>query len=164
MSRLSTATLGGKLYLYNSCMIADKGGVIVAKKKQRYTRKKNRAYHAPKTSLDKHHLCFIGRRWASGWLASFRQYWYCTIYIPRDTLHRYIHENIATIPAPRPESAKDALRQLQYLEKYNAIHDEDPIEKRLELIACLFDCTEQRTADAFRRQKEIVQEFYKCPS
>lgn len=135
----------------------------MAKKKRRY-RTVRHAYHPPKTPLDKHHLFFIGRKYGNGYLCSLRQYWYCVIYIPRDTLHRYIHENLAMIPVPRPESARAALEQLKYLEKYNAIHDEDPIEKRLELLIALFECTEQRTADALKKQLNIVHEFYEKPS
>lgn len=135
----------------------------MAKKKLRY-RKSKHIYHPPKTPLDMHHIFFIGRKWGCGYLCQLRQYWYCKIYIPRDSLHRYIHENLANIPTPRPQSAKDALDQLKYLEKYGAIHDADCLEKRLELLIALFECSEQRTADALKQQLAIVHEFYEKPS
>ena len=130
----------------------------MAKKKRRYEHHK-RVYYPPTTPLDKHHLCFIGRRWNNGWLGSFRKYWYCIIKIPRNSLHRYIHENLATIPAPRPENAKAALEQLWELNRYGAIHESDDIERRLELMIALFDCAEPKTTEGFRKQLEIIREF-----
>ena len=66
------------------------------------------------------------------------------------------------VPVPKDYSAKQALEQLLMLEKANAIHDDDPIEKRLNLLASLFDCIEQPTADGFRKQLELVR-YYKNP-
>lgn len=131
----------------------------MAKKRRRYGMRRKHEYHSPTTPLDKHHICFIGRRWNSGWLAAFRKYWYCIVKIPRDTLHHYIHENLATIPAPRPENAKAALEQLWMLEKYGAIHDDDDIETRLELIIALFECAEPKTTEALQKQLEIIREY-----
>ena len=67
------------------------------------------------------------------------------------------------IPAPQSSSAKSALEQLGYLEKYGSISEFDSIERRLTLLAALFDCSDQETADAFRKQLEIVREFKKSP-
>ena len=136
-----------------------KGGANVAKKRQRYVGRRKRVYHPPTTPLDKHHLCFIGRRWNNGWLASFRKYWYCIVKIPRDTIHRYIHENLATISPPSPENAKAALEQLWELNKYGAIHDTDSIERRLEVLIALFDCVEPKTTEGFRKQLELIREY-----
>lgn len=55
------------------------------------------------------------------------------------------------------------LEQLGYLEKYGAISESDPVERRLQLLASLFDCIEQPTADAFRKQLQVVREFKKTP-
>lgn len=46
------------------------------------------------------------------------------------------------------------------LEQAGAISDDDNIEKRLMVLAALFDCVEQPTADAFRKQQQIAHEFY----
>lgn len=83
--------------------------------------------------------------------------------IPKTTLHRFIHENMTHIPVPSELAAKGALEQLRYLEKYGAISDDDPIEKRLGLLAALFDCVAQPTADGFREQLAIVRKFYEKP-
>lgn len=130
----------------------------MAKKKRRYARRRH-TYHPPTTPLDKHHLCFIARRWNNGWLLAFRRYWYCIVKIPRDTLHHYIHENLATIPAPKPENALAAMEQLVMLENYGAIHETDSIEKRLTILITLFDSIEPRTAEGFKKQLEIIHEF-----
>ena len=67
------------------------------------------------------------------------------------------------IPPPSQENAKTALWHLQYLEKYGGISDRDPIEKRLQVLIALFDCSEQPTADALRKQLKIVCELKKAP-
>lgn len=134
----------------------------MSKKRRRYNKKRTHA--KPKTGLDVHHIFFIGRKWGFGDLASLRQYWYCKISIPRETLHRYIHENLANVPTPKPENAREALRQLRFLDKHGAIHESDDIERRLEIMIALFDCAEPRTTEGLRKQLEIVREFYEQPS
>lgn len=116
------------------------------------------------TGKDRHHLCFIARRWKTGYLAELRKFHYCIILIPRNSLHRLIHEYVGCVPPPSGRNAKDALEQLRMLERYGAISDDDSIEKRLEVLAALFDCCEQPTADAFRRQLEVAHRFYHKPS
>ena len=83
------------------------------------------------------------------------------MYIPQLTLHHEIHEFVGGIPVPKEYNAKDALQQLRLLDQYGAIHDYDPLDVRLGLLATLFDRCDQPTADAFRRQQEIAQRFYR---
>lgn len=80
--------------------------------------------------------------------------------IPRDTLHRAIHREVALVPTPRASSASSALAQLKMLESYGAIKESDSLGKRLELYIALFDCIEPETADGFRKQLEIVRNFH----
>lgn len=101
--------------------------------------------------------------WNRGILEVLRTYHYCVIPIPKCTLHRYIHENLRNIPAPSPIAAKGALEQLELLDKMGVLHDTDPIEKRLKLLAALFDCSAQPTADGIRKQLDIVRRFYTQP-
>lgn len=110
------------------------------------------------------HLCYQKRHWGVGANRELRNYWYCVIEIPRRTVHRIIHEWVSDVPAPKPVNAKAALMQLKMLEKYRAISENDPLEKRLRILAGLFDCVEQPTADGFRKQLKIVQEYYAGPS
>ena len=129
--------------------------------KKRKARKRERRIQS--NVLNRHHICFIGRNWSRGYAAALRNFHYCIIPIPRDTLHSLIHANINTVPVPRGKSAKDVLDHLMMLERYGAISDEDDIEKRLNLLASLFDCMEQPTADGFRKQLRIVRKFKNKP-
>lgn len=132
----------------------------MAKKKKRYKRKKKQRTIA--NIRDTHHLCYQRRKWERGSLKKLRGYWYCKISIPRDTLHRVIHRELSEIPPPSEQGAKNALWQLEMLERFSAISVYDPIEQRLELLASLFDCSDQPTADGFREQIRIIRE-YKSP-
>ena len=96
-------------------------------------------------------------------MAELRNFHYCIVLIPRDTLHRYIHEEIATIHPPKPINAKEALNHLRLLEQHGAINDGDDIEKRLKILIALFDCVELSTTDGLRQQLKIVREFKNKP-
>ena len=135
----------------------------MSKMKRRFLRNKRRAERKAHiaSAMDTHHLCFQRRYWKGSSVSEFRSYWYCKIDIPKDTLHRAIHEGMNHVPVPKPVNARGALWQLKKLHEYNAIHDSDSIEKRLEILIALFDCAEQPTADAFRKQLEIVHKFNK---
>ena len=134
----------------------------MSKKKRRFEKHRPTQPTRPMRSYDNHHLCFIKARWCRGPIKELRQFHYCIVPLPKSTLHKFIHQNMANVPVPREISARQALEQLRMLEKANAIHDYDPIEKRLALLASLFDCIEQPTADGFRKQLELVR-FYKIP-
>lgn len=129
-------------------------------------RKKRRKKEAHRRNgKDQHHLCYQKRYWRKtpGALL-LREFHYCKVYIPRDTLHKLLHNHILEVPVPKDVNALAALTQLRLLEQAGAIGDHDNIEKRLQLLAALFDCTEQPTADAFRAQARIAHEFYTKPS
>lgn len=133
------------------------------------SKKKHRKHRFEPVSLNPratngHHLCWQRRYWKRGAVRELREYHYCIMQLPKDTVHRYIHERMKLIPVPKEENAEFALEQLQYLYSINAIRDDDTIEKRLNLLAALFDCVDQPTADGFRRQLEIVHEYYEKPS
>lgn len=114
-----------------------------------------------KQRLDRHHLLWCRRDWRIGYAHALREHWYFRMAIPKNTLHARIHESIACIPVPSGTSAKEAFRQLTFLETYGAIHKSDSIEKRLKLLIALFDCQEPATADALKQQLRIVQEYNK---
>ena len=111
---------------------------------------------------DRHHIFWYKKAYSKGWAKMLRDYWYCTVEIPRSTLHRSIHYEVAHIPVPRTISIKSALEQLTLLEKFGAIHRNDDIERRIVVLHALFDCSEQRTADALKKQLEIVRGFKKA--
>ena len=70
---------------------------------------------------------------------------------------------MAEIPVPEEVDAKTVLWHLDYLEKYDAISEKDTFEKRLLVLIALFDCSSQPTADALRKQLDLVREFNKKP-
>lgn len=113
---------------------------------------------------DCHHIFFQKRFWKGGLKGEFRMYWYCRMYIPRDTLHKEIHALVAGVPVPKYSNIRSAMEQLKMLEHYGAIKDTDGIEKRLKVLIALFECSEDPTADALKKQLEIVQKFYNKPS
>lgn len=126
-------------------------------------KKKKKRRTASDRRKDAHHLCFQRRHWTHGAQKDLRMFHYCIISIPKDTLHRAIHVAVENVPEPKSANAQSALDQLRELERYGAISDADPIEKRLELLAALFDCVEQPTADGFRAQLDVVHKFKPPP-
>lgn len=141
-----------------------KGGVEMSKKKRRLKKriKQSRKKNPPSdVTKDIHHLLWTRKTWKGGAVGQLRMHWYCRMPIPRDTLHKEIHHYIGSIPVPRYYSAKCALEQLGYLEKYGGISNEDPIEKRLKVLIALFECIEDCTADALKIQLAIVERFNK---
>ena len=127
--------------------------------------KKRKKEISPRRSEDRHHqhLCYQERHWKSRALKELRSYPYCSMLIPRASLHQQIHEWVSDIPAPREVSAREALKNLRLLEEYGAISETDPIEKRLLVLIALFDSIEQLTADGFRKQLYVVREYLKKP-
>ena len=124
--------------------------------------KKKKKQHSGKTiksQFDRHHIFYIRKEWSRGPLDELRLHPYCMVPIHRDTLHRFLHTHLACIPAPRMSSAKEALFHLQYLEDYGAIGPDDCIEKRLEVLIALFRYVEEPTAEALKKQLELVYEF-----
>mgnify|MGYP003318534447 CR=1 FL=1 len=83
--------------------------------------------------------------------------------IPKNTLHHEIHKYVREVPLPTATAANEALKQLAMLDSVGVLHDEDPIEKRLRLLAALFDCIAQPTANALYKQLDIVYRFYDKP-
>ena len=133
-------------------------------RKLRQRVKKSRRKSAVANGKDCHHIFFQKRHWKGGLKNELRMYWYCRVYIPRNTLHREIHAYLATIPVPKGTNIRSALTQLRELEKYGAISETDNIEKRLKVLIALFECAEDPTANALKVQLEIVQKFYSKPS
>lgn len=111
-------------------------------------------------ATDRHHILWYRREYSKGWAKKIRDHWYCSIEIPRDTLHRWIHHEVAHIPVPRTINIKVALEQLEMLEKLGGISRDDPLDKRLMVLMAVFDCCEPATYDALRKQYEVVCKFY----
>lgn len=133
-------------------------------KRRRKKRKKKSAKKCPiRAGYDRHHIFYQGRHYNCAELLQLRNHPYCVVPIPRDTLHREIHEFVGDIPKPSKINAKETLFQIEALEKAGSISLEDSLEKRLDLLAFFFDCVEQPTADALRKQLKIVCKFNQEP-
>lgn len=110
------------------------------------------------------HIVFTRKRWNVGVFKILREHYYAKASIPRDTLHQVIHSEISYVPLPARSSVIFALSQLDMLESYHAISPKDSIEKKLRVLIAIFDCLEEPTADALRKQLKIVHDYYTKPS
>lgn len=106
---------------------------------------------------DTHHLLWYKKDYSKGWAKRLRDHWYCRVDIPRDTLHREIHNQVGYVPVPRVFIIKDALFQLNLLERFGGISPNDPIEKRLQVLMALFDCCEPATYNALLKQLDVCK-------
>lgn len=115
----------------------------------------------PRSLYDTHHLLWRRHDWEveSGASRALREFWYCRILIPRDSLHRIIHEEVFRIPVPNEYLCEDCLEQLKRLEAVNAIHDSDSIIKRLEILICCLDTGDSPTAEALKQQLEVARNY-----
>lgn len=136
----------------------------MAKRKRRYLKSRHQfaRFSSSNKCKDRHHI-FFQKRYYTGVLAEFRKYAYCVVLIPKNTLHHQIHTEISNVPVPKVANVKNALAQLRALYRYGAISDDDGIEKRLKVLIALFECIEQPTADALKKQLDIVHRFYNGP-
>lgn len=121
--------------------------------------KKRARLRKPRTELDVHHILFTRRAWSYGAAKVLRDYWYCQVAIPREGLHRWIHEEVCRIPVPTLSLCAECVRQLRMLEKAGVIHKTDPIEKRLRILICCLDTGASQTADALKRQLDAVNSY-----
>ncbi len=129
----------------------------MAKKKKH---KKHHEKHSVVSSyFNNHHLLWMRKMWNSGSLRNLREFHYCIVSLPKDTIHKEIHEKVPFVPPPKPSYAKYVLEELKKLDDIGAISDDDKIEKRLGVLICYFDCIEQKTADALWEQLKIVREY-----
>lgn len=134
----------------------------MSKKKRRYEKYESNG-QKKSSQFDTHHLCYIRRDWDHGYAQLIRQFHYCTISIPKATMHKFIHDNLVEIPVPSELAAEKAYEQLLLLDKYGALGEDDPLGIRLLVLASLFDCIAQPTADGFRKQFDIVQSYNSMP-
>ena len=120
----------------------------MAKLKKHKKHRKRKIIRLETSTLNRHHLLWMRKMWNSGSLRELREFYYCKVNIPRDTIHKEIHERVPFVPTPTPKYAKFVLNELKHLDEVGAITDEDSVEKRLSVLLCYFDCIEQKTADA----------------
>lgn len=128
--------------------------------KKRGSRKKKKRNKSP---FDRHHIFWIRSEWSKGNFNKLRLHPYCIVPMHRETIHRYIHNHLAFIPLPKSCSVEYALYQLETLEQYGVISQDDSVERRLSILIALFECADQPTADALKEQLKLIHEFKKAP-
>lgn len=133
----------------------------MAKKKKRYGKKPLKKQPVRSSSArDVHHIWFIAREYSGKYTSQLRNFWYCKMSIPRDTLHREIHRNVARVPLPKDSSAREAIAILKDLDKRGALKETHSILTRLQLLICIFEYVEPDTTLALKAQYEVVEKFY----
>ena len=132
------------------------GGINVAKKKRK---KRNLDIHAK----DWHHCFFQKRHWKIGWAKVLREQPYCGASIPKNTLHRFIHENVHDVPVADGKSCKIAVMVINNWLEAGYISLDDTVEQKLRTLICIFNKMSPATANVLRKQLEIVCNYTKQP-
>ena len=122
---------------------------------------KKKRKHSPNLKRkDYHHILFQGRHWKQGWAKILREHKYCGGYIPQDTLHREIHSKIHDIPTPNGSECRKAVEALNSWLDAGYISLDDPIERKIEMIAKCFRANCPATTAILDWQREVVIKFY----
>lgn len=109
---------------------------------------------------DYHHILFQGRHWKQGWAKKLREHPYCGGYIPQMTLHREIHSKIHDIPTPNGADCRTAVLALNNWLDAGYISLDDPLDKKIEMIAKCFRAKCPATTAMLDWQREVVAKFY----
>lgn len=128
-------------------------------KKKKHIKKHHKKLARVNSYMNRHHLLWMRKMWYSGSLRSLRDYYYCIVWLPKDTVHKTIHERVPYIPVPKSSYAHYVLEKLKQLDAIGAISDEDSVEKRLGVLLFYFDCIEPKTAEALWEQLKVVREY-----
>jgi len=123
------------------------------------SRKKNRR-PANLSREDYHHILFQGRHWKNGWAKRLREHPYCGGYIPQMTLHREIHSKIHDVPTPNGAECRIAVEALNSWLEAGYISLDDPMERKIEMIAKCFRAKCPATTSVLDWQREVVLKFY----
>lgn len=108
---------------------------------------------------NRHHLLWPRVEWSTGSVKELRQFWYLVVEIPKDSLHRVIHDELSGIPPIDGSNAKKILKILKILSTEGIIHHDDPIEKRLAILISLSNYLSPETVKALKEQLSIVRNF-----
>ena len=127
--------------------------MVVSKGRKKKTRVNSRA-------KDVHHILWQRRHWDGGWNKILRNHDYFKVLIPRDTLHKRIHEFVGDIPCPDGKHCKLAYEEVERRLDEGTINYYDHLEKRIDLLVELWseDCPE--TVKALLKQRDVVSHFY----
>lgn len=111
--------------------------------------------------INTHHILWQKRHWDRGWALRLRNHPYCKIDIPKDTLHRFIHESVIDIPVPTGPECKNAYIAItSWIDGGFASMDDD-LSERCRKIAMCFRASSPSTYNALIKQKQIADEYKK---
>lgn len=106
---------------------------------------------------DRHHIFYPHSAWKTGWAKELRNYWYCVLMLPRETVHRKIHFEVPFIEREEGLAYKQALDQLTFLDEFGVLHETDDLEARLNLLICLLDNGVSPTAESLKKQLNAIK-------
>ena len=140
-------------------------GVIYVSKKSKKLRKRikrsqNQRYMDPYIT-NCHHCLWIGKKWNAGhYSRMLRNYWYFKVYIPANTIHKLIHQEMVEIPVPSEDVCRMVYYDILAMENRGEITPEDPIWERLQLLIDQIGDNCPTTTYALSKQVQILKEFY----
>lgn len=110
---------------------------------------------------NEHHMLFPAADWRQSHFGQkLREHRYFRRFIPENTLHKYIHQEVFSIPVPPGRVCERAYRE--FLRRYDhhlidANHD--TLERRLQLLIDLFSGCPS-TVKALKEQQRVAIKFY----
>ena len=107
---------------------------------------------------DCHHLFYWRRMYSHGLAKELRSHWYCSCIVPVEPFHRALHREVLLVPVPPAQFILRALKHLRDLERVGAIKAIDSIEKRLAILAVLFDA-HPPTREALDAQLKVCKRY-----
>lgn len=111
---------------------------------------------------NEHHLLYPKVWWGESFYGrKLREHRYFRRFIPENTLHKYLHRDVANVPVPPNLACREAY--YEFMRRYSAhlVDDaHDTLERRLQVLMDLF-ADYPKTVEALRRQQAISIKFYK---
>lgn len=83
--------------------------------------------------------------------------------IPKNTLHRFIHEGVHDVPLADGKSCRIAVETINKWLEAGYIHLNDTLAQKLVILIIIFNAIEPRTAEALIKQLHIVCGYNKRP-
>ena len=83
--------------------------------------------------------------------------------IPKNTLHRFIHEGVSDVPLADGKSCKIAVMAINNWLEAGYISLDDSVERKLEVLIGIFNKISPKTANVLQKQLDIVRNYNERP-
>ena len=83
--------------------------------------------------------------------------------IPKNTLHRFIHDGVNDVPLADGKSCRIAVEAINNWLEAGYIHLDDPLDQKLLTLITIFNTIEPRTAEVLKKQLHIVRDYTQRP-